>query len=180
MMYRMYYFSSFIILTVIILTGVNVVFAQETVEDENKPMIAPTDKGSIDVELSWSPIPLEPEQTTQLHIRFLQKDKVTLQQHIDYKIFVENDGIEVFRIPLTHTNPGEVTIPYAFTSTGSFLIGVDVEGILFQPISKETATFSVVVVPEFPISVMFIMTIVIAATIISIRMKPYAKSIYKN
>ncbi|NMJ86706.1 MAG: hypothetical protein EX285_02510 [Thaumarchaeota archaeon] len=156
------------------------VFAQETVEDENKPMIAPTDKGSIDVELSWSPIPLEPEQTTQLHIRFLQKDKVTLQQHIDYKIFVENDGIEVFRIPLTHTNPGEVTIPYAFTSTGSFLIGVDVEGILFQPISKETATFSVVVVPEFPISVMFIMTIVIAATIISIRMKPYTKSIYKN
>ncbi|MEM2759398.1 MAG: hypothetical protein QXW73_01225, partial [Nitrososphaerales archaeon] len=123
------------------------------------------------VELSLSPFPVEPQQETKMHIRFLQKGKDTVQQHIDYKIFVEKDGIEVFRIPLTHTNPGEVTIPYSFTSTGNFMIGVDVEGILFQPIPKETAVFSVTVVPEFPVSVMFVTAAILALMLLIIRFK---------
>lgn len=134
-----------------------------------KPMVTATDKGSIDVELSLSPLPLEPDQETKMHIRFLQKGTTVVQQHIDYQVFVEKDGKEVFRIPLTHTNPGAVTIPYAFTSPGSFTASVEVEGILFQPIPKETATFSVSVVPEFPASAVVVMVGAIAVALLFTR-----------
>jgi len=137
----------------------------------DESMIAPTDKGSVDIELSLSPLPLEPEQETKIHIRFLQKDKDEVQQHIDYQVFVEKDGNEVFRIPPSHTNLGEVTIPYTFTSTGNFVIGVEVRGIHFQPIPNETATFSVTVVPEFPVGSVVAMAGAIAAALLLTRSK---------
>lgn len=149
MIRKTHFVLSFAIVTLML--GMNdAVFAQN--EDNDMPMVASTDVGSVDVELSWSPTPLEPDQETRLHIRFLQPDTDVVQIHIDYKIFIESNGREVFRIPLTHTNPGIVTIPYTFTNVGDFIIGVEVEGILFQPIPMETAMFSVVVVPEFPIA----------------------------
>jgi predicted secreted protein with PEFG-CTERM motif len=136
---------------------------------EDEPMIAATDKGSLDVELSLSPLPLEPDQETKMHIRFLQKGKNEVQQHIDYQVFVEKDGKEVFRIPSTHTNPGEVTIPYTFTSTGSFMIGVEVKGLHFVPIPTETAFFSVTVVPEFPTGSVIVMASAITAVLLLAR-----------
>ncbi len=177
---RRTYSHTLLVVTMIILTAGGYASAQEGTGGMDQPMITSTDKGSLDVELSWSPVPLEPEQETKLHIRFLQKDKGVLQQHIDYKIFIEKDGREVFTTPLTHTNPGEVTIPYTFTSKGDFRTSVDVEGILFQPIPKETATFSVVVVPEFPLNVMIILSAVIAFSVLLPRMRPSLKTIYKN
>ena len=106
---------------------------------------APTDKGSLDVELALSPFPLQLERETDLRIRFLQKDKDLMQQHIDYKMFIEKDG-RIFETPLIHSNPGIAIATYTFPSRGNFLIGIDVEGILFQPIPPETAKFAVLVV----------------------------------
>jgi hypothetical protein len=153
------------IFALLVLTVDDLAFAQET-DDVDKPMIASTDKGLLDVELSLSPVPVEPDRETKLQIRFLQKDKSEVQQHIDYRIFIEKDGSEVFRIPNTHTNPGEVTMPYTFTSTGNFLIGVEIVGIHFQPIPTETATFSVVVVPEFPVGAAIAMAGAIATVLL--------------
>ena len=166
------YYALFIIAsTILLLPLLNVgVFAQSDAQNTaEKPMVVSTDKGSIDVELSLSPLPLEPEQETKMHIRFLQKGTTVVQQHIDYQVFVEKDGKEVFRIPLTHTNPGTVTIPYMFTSPGSFTAGVEVEGILFQPIPKETATFSVSVIPEFSASAVVAMVGAIAVALLFTR-----------
>lgn len=143
-------------------------FAYSYAQEEG-PMRSPTDNESIDVEISLSPMPLEPDQETRMHIRFLQKDRDVVQPHIDYQVYVKNNGEEVFRIPLTHTNPGIVTIPYTFTSTGSHTIGVEVEGILFQPIPEEVVEFSVNVVPEFPLSVMVVAAAVIAVSIFATR-----------
>lgn len=168
---KQYYALVIIASTILLfpLVHVGAVTESGTQNGSEKPMVVATDKGSIDVELSLSLLPLEPEQETKMHIRFLQKGTTTVQQHIDYKVFVEKDGKEVFRIPLTHTNPGAVTIPYTFTSTGSFMVGVDVEGILFQPIPKETAMFSVSVVPEFPASAVVVMVGAIAVTLLFTR-----------
>ncbi len=174
------YSNLLLIGTMVILTGTELASAQEATLGLEGPIVTSTDKDSIDVELSWSPTPLEPDQETKMHIRFLQKDKGILQQHVDYKIFIEKDGSEVYRIPITHTNPGEVTIPYTFTTTGDFLIGIDVEGILFQPIPKETATFSILVVPEFPVSAIIVMSVVIAFVVLLARAQPIMKPIYKN
>jgi hypothetical protein len=171
-----YFFAA---LSVLIMSPGLQVLAEES-GDISGPMIAATDKGSLDVELTVSPIPLEPEQETKLHIRFLRQGKDVVQEHIDYNIFVEKDGVEAFRIPLTHTNPGIVTIPYTFTSTGNFMIGVDVHGILFQPIPKETAKFSVTVVPEFPVGLALVMGFVTAVAVVLSRIGIFARTIYKK
>ncbi len=144
---------------------------EPTQGDSNKPMVARTDKGSLDVELSLSPMPVEPDKETKLHIRFLQKGTEVVQPHIDYQVFASKDGNEVFRIPFTHTSEGVVTIPYAFNSTGSFVVGVEVYGILFQPIPKETATFPIVVVPEFPVGIILIAGLITGVSIFMTKMR---------
>jgi len=132
-----------VIIAVVITMNVSDVSDEETTTQIR--IKAPTDKGSLDVELALSPFPLQLERETDLHIRFLQKDKDLMQQHIDYKMFIEKDG-RIFETPLIHSNPGIAIAKYTFPSTGNFLVGIDVEGILFQPIPPETAKFAVLVV----------------------------------
>lgn len=119
---------------------------------------------SVDVELKIEPFPIEPEQSTKLDIRFIEKGSDKTQIHIDYVVSIKDaNGSEIFRTPLTHTNEGEITIPFVFLSQGSHTIKVEVQGILFQPIPTEEVEFSINVVPEFPIGILAafgIMTII--------------------
>ena len=123
---------------------------------------------SVDVELKIEPFPIEPEQQTKLDIRFVEKGSDKTQIHVDYVVSIKDkDGNEVFRTPLTHTNEGEITVPYVFLSEGSHTIIVEIQGILFQPIPTETVEFSINVVPEFPLGVLAAFGIV---TVIGIMM----------
>ncbi len=121
---------------------------------------------SVDVELTINPFPIEPDVPTNLDIRFIEKGSDKTQIHVDYILYIKDqDGNEIFRTPLTHTNEGEITVPFIFSSKGSHTIGVEVQGILFQPIPTETVEFSVNVIPEFPIGILAVFG---AITIISI------------
>lgn len=123
---------------------------------------------SVDVELTIEPSPIEPEQQTKLHIRFVEKDSDKTQVHVDYVVAImDANGNEMFRTPLSHTNEGEITIPFVFPSKGSHTIRVEIQGILFQPIPTETVEFNVNVVPEFPLGVLTAFGII---TVIGIMM----------
>ena len=106
-------------------------------------LVLPTDKATLDVELSLTPSPLEQGQETNLRMRFLQKDKDLIQEHIDYRFFVERNGSVIYETPLIHSNPGMVIATYTFPYDGDFIIRVDVEGVFFQPVPIETARFFV-------------------------------------
>ena len=41
-----------------------------------------------------------------------------------------------------HTSPGSLTIPVEFSENGSHIVHIEMEGILFQPIPLETASFT--------------------------------------
>jgi len=104
-----------------------------------------TNKGTLEVGLSTIPAHPLSEEQTKLKIDFINKNTKTVQEHIDYSISVTKKDTQVFGIPLTHTAIGSVTIPYEFQEAGEYKVSVDVQGILFQPIPTETASFAVTV-----------------------------------
>ena len=117
--------------------------------------IMPTDDGTLNVGLTTIPAEIAEGDAVKLQIDFLNPQTENIQVHIDYELGVIKDGRMVFGpIPLTHTSTGSVTIPAIdAASKGEYIVVVGVEGILFQPMPLETATFTVTVgddVPEPP------------------------------
>ena len=107
-----------------------------------------TDKETLIVRLETEPESPQPGENTKLNIEFINPQTKKMQEHIDYKIRIENDGNGIFGpIPLTHTSPGSVSIPVTLEN-GKNTITIDVEGILFQPIPKEVATCDMVIGEE--------------------------------
>jgi len=105
----------------------------------------PTEKNTLNVKLDTDPTTPLPKEITKLKIEFINPQTDQIQQHIDYTISVENNGNVIFGpIPLTHTSQGSVTIPVTLEN-GKNTVKINVEGILFQPVSPETATFDVLI-----------------------------------
>ena len=107
--------------------------------------VLPTNKGTVKVGLSTIPENPAPG-AINLKIDFLNPQSSAIQEHIDYTVTVTTNGKAVFGpIPLTHTSIGTVTIPVDLKEKGEYKIIVDVQGVLFQPIPSEKATFSLMV-----------------------------------
>ncbi|TLX81537.1 MAG: PEFG-CTERM sorting domain-containing protein, partial [Thaumarchaeota archaeon] len=105
------------------------------------------------------------------------KQTNTIQQHIDYKVSVMQDGNQVFGIPSSHTGDGAVSIPIQFQNNGTYQVAVEVDGILFQPIPPEKASFTVNVgtgIPEFPLSAGIVLVVALI-TIITISARSRLK-----
>ena len=102
-----------------------------------------TDKNTLDVKLTYDSI--EPGVQTKINIDFINPQTQKVQEHIDYTVAVSKDGETVFGpIPLTHTSLGSVKIPIEFNlGEGVYTMDFEVEGILFQPIPKETVSFNI-------------------------------------
>jgi len=114
--------------------------------DENSEysQIVSTSDGTLDVGIYTIPKTPNTEGATKLMISFLKPDTEKIQQHIDYSVSVTKDGVYLFgpMSRLLHTSPGYIAIAIEFSEIGSHMIHIEVEGILFQPIPLETATFT--------------------------------------
>jgi hypothetical protein len=95
--------------------------------------------------------------------------KHQILQHVDYRVFIKSGADQIFGIPVTHTVEGAVAVPFQFTAVGTYKVIVEVDGILFQPITPETAAFTVGVksasVPEFPVAAGIILVIGVVAVV---------------
>ena len=115
-------------------------YAQEPSEQQ----VVLTDKGTIEIGLSTIPAHPQPGEQTKLKIDFINKSTKVNQDHIDYSITVTKGNEQVFGIPLNHVGEGgSITIPFEFQNTGEYKVSVDVQGIVFQPIPTETASFTI-------------------------------------
>ena len=87
---------------------------------------------------------IDTEKTTLLKIEFLKPGTERIQLHIDYRVSITKDGDYVFgpMARLLHTSPGSITIPVEFSENGAHIVHIEMEGILFQPIPLETASFT--------------------------------------
>ncbi len=136
------------------------------------PIVKPTSGGTLNVGFETDPVTPNPGDQTELKISFLNKNDNTIQPHIDYRVSVTQGDNKVFGIPVSHVaEQGAVSIPIQFQSAGTYQVTVEVQGILFQPIPPETATFTIVVgpsVPEFgPLAGMVIAISIISVIVIS-------------
>ena len=104
-----------------------------------------TDKGTLNIKIETDPDnPIANEQT-KIKISFINPKTNSIQEHVDYKVEATNAQKVIFGpIPLTHTAIGTGTIPMTLQD-GENKIKIDVEGIVFNPIPPESATFSVFV-----------------------------------
>jgi hypothetical protein len=134
------------------------------------PIVKPTSAGTLNISFETNPATPNPGDQTELKISFLNKQN-TVQQHIDYKVSVTQGENQVFGTPITHTAEGAVSIPFQFQTAGTYQVTVEVQGILFQPIPPETASFTIVVgptVPEFgPVAGMIIVVSTVGVIILS-------------
>ena len=113
------------------------------------PIVKPTSAGTLNISFETNPATPNPGDQTELKISFLNKQN-TAQQHIDYKVSVTQGDNQVFGTPVTHTAEGAISIPFQFQNAGTYQVTVEVQGILFQPIPPETASFTIVVGPSVP------------------------------
>ncbi|MEM2856912.1 MAG: hypothetical protein QW416_07420 [Candidatus Nitrosocaldaceae archaeon] len=124
---------------------------------------------SLNVELRV-PSPIETEEEIRIDVRFVEKNSNKTQVHVDYIIYIEDENNnEIFRTVLTHTNEGELTLPYVFFNRGSYIVGVEIYGINFIPIEKEYVEFSINVIPEFPLGVVGVFASIIIISIFIAR-----------
>ena len=81
--------------------------------------IVSTSDGTLDVGIYTIPTIPNTEEPTKLKIDFLKSGTERIQQHIDYRLSVTNDGDYVFgpMARLLHTSPGSITIPVAVSYT---------------------------------------------------------------
>ena len=105
----------------------------------------PTEKGTLDVKLSYDDI--VPGEQTRLNIDFINPQTQKIQEHVDWSVTVLKEGETIFGpIPLTHTSVGSVKIPIEFNQgEGVYTMNFKIEGILFQPIPPETVSFDILV-----------------------------------
>ncbi|MDE1726672.1 MAG: hypothetical protein KGH89_05340 [Thaumarchaeota archaeon] len=106
-------------------------------------VIQPTSGGTIDVGFATDPASPTPGGNTNLQISFVNKSTHAIQQHIDYKVAVMEGSSQICGTQILHTAEGSVTIPCQFPDAATYQVVVEVDGILFQPIPPETATFTV-------------------------------------
>ena len=105
----------------------------------------PTEKGTLDVKLSYDEI--VPGELTTLRTDFLNPQTQKIQEHIDWRFSVFKGGETIWGpTQLSHTSEGSLkNLKFEFQEEGMYTLVFDVEGILFQPIPLEKVSFDIVV-----------------------------------
>jgi hypothetical protein len=104
-----------------------------------------TDKGTLDVKLSYEDI--KPGELTRLPIEFINPMLQKTQVHVDYKIMITESEKTLFQTPnLIHTSEGIINgFKFEFPQDGTYNIELQIEGILFTPITPEIVSFDIIV-----------------------------------
>lgn len=108
---------------------------------QSNEQIMSTDKGTLDVKISYDEI--IPGELTTLRTDFINPQTQKIQEHIDWTLTVSKDG-DVLWGPtqLSHTSEGSLkNLKYEFEEEGTYNFEFGIEGILFQPIPAEKVSF---------------------------------------
>jgi plastocyanin len=104
---------------------------------------------NIDVQLSRSPANPQLNQETYFKVVFIDRNTGRNHPHIDYSVKFQNSGGESLTITEGHTVDGAEYWNYTFNEQAVFTPLVEVLGVNFLPVEKETVQFDTVVTPEF-------------------------------
>ena len=153
---------------------------------ENAMVIA-TDNGSVDVQVTidkgmvhGSDFMVDPPQGVKFDIKFLDPTTGQPLQHVNYQFHVtDKSGAMVAHEVGQHSMGGTESKSVAFSNTGSYTLMIVVEGTginkPFDTAHSGTASSTITVTPEFPLSVMAIMAAVVGIGVAATRFKSLPK-----
>jgi plastocyanin len=125
---------------------------------------------NIDVQLSRSPANPQINQETHFKVTFIDRNTGRNHPHIDYGVKFQNSDGELLNVTEGHTVDGAEYWNITFNEQEVFTPIVEVFGVNFLPIQKETVTFDTVVTPEFSaVAVAVIMASVLGAVTLYVR-----------
>jgi hypothetical protein len=173
--------------TVIALTEMEEETPEEEMPEEEMPevptLLMQTDNGSVDVVVSMDTGMVEDDhfmidqpQDVNFEIQFLDPATGDPLEHVNYEFHIadETGAMPVHKTGL-HVHNGMDTQSVSFSNTGGYVVTVEVLGTgidrPFDTSHSGTASSTVSVVPEFPLSVMAIMAAVVGMTIAATRFK---------
>ncbi|MGH9923068.1 MAG: hypothetical protein ACRD38_09980 [Nitrososphaerales archaeon] len=141
-----------------------------------------TDNGSTNIEIQIQNAVIEDNhfiidepKVVTFNLRFLDPAVTENIAHINYNfITTDANGNVVHRIYEAHQHDGTGTYSLAFPDTGTYTITIDVEGAGAPPYDTSysgTASSTIMVTPEFPLSVMAVMAAVVGITVLVTRFK---------
>ncbi|MDE1762755.1 MAG: hypothetical protein KGH88_00725 [Thaumarchaeota archaeon] len=108
-------------------------------------VVQPTSGGTLDIGFSTNPANPTLNSDTYLMINFIDKSTHQLLKHIDYKVSVMEGDNQICGTGAKHIgDPAAITnFECQFPDAAKYQVIVEVDGILFNPIPPETATFTV-------------------------------------
>ena len=125
---------------------------------------------NIDVQLSRSPANPQINQETHFKVTFIDRNTGRNHPHIDYGVKFQNSGGELLNVTEGHTVDGAEYWNLTFNEHDVFTPIVEVVGVNFLPIQKETVEFDTVVTPEFSaVAIAVIMASILGAVTLYIR-----------
>lgn len=101
-----------------------------------------TDGGVLDIRVIYDGI--IPGEPSPLIIEFINPTTGRVQEHIDYSIMLTHGDQILFGTPFTHSSTGVIRgLSVTFPSEGVYKLDIGVEGILFNPIARESVSLSI-------------------------------------
>jgi plastocyanin len=104
---------------------------------------------NIDVQLSRSPANPQINQETHFKVTFIDRNTGRNHPHIDYGVKFQNSGGELLNITGGHTVDGAEYWNYTFNEQDVLTPIVEVLGVNFLPIQKETVVFDTIAHQNF-------------------------------
>jgi plastocyanin len=131
----------------------------KTIEDQN-----------IEVQLSRSPANPQVNQDTYFKLIFIDRNTGRNHPHIDYDVKFRNSGGELLNVTGGHTVDGAEYWNHTFNEQDTFTPIVEVTGVNFLPIGKETVEFDTVITPEFSaVAIAVMMASILGAVTLYVR-----------
>jgi len=141
-----------------------------------------TDNGSTNIEIQIQNAVIKDNHFTvdepglvTFNLRFLDPTVIEHIAHVNYNfVITDANGNIVHRVYEAHHHDGMGTYSLLFSDTGSYTITIDVEGAGAPPYDTSysgTASSTIMVTPEFPLSVMGVMAAVVGMTVLISRFK---------
>lgn len=85
----------------------------------------------------------ETRRNVLLNFDFVNPNKKSIQEHVDYTITVSKNGHTVFGPITKHAVSGSVSLPMVIAERQPHDVLIEVNGVMFQPIPAETSNFSI-------------------------------------
>jgi hypothetical protein len=133
----------------------------------NGKMMATSNRGSFHATLSWTPTVIEPDRATSFTFDFMDVRTSTLLRDTTYNLLLLKDGQEILKRE-RKTVGGVGSEQFTFTGSHMGSVTLRLENINN---TGESIDFNMQVVPEFPLSTIFVMMAAVSAIAIAMTKK---------